>query len=494
MLLTCACALAQAHRSDLVREHVTDAGARIWSFPDDGGDRFVLMVLVGAGSRHEDPDKTGVAHLLEHVLLASTQKRRKAQANRQLDVRGGVPNGYTKQDVTTYYLSCPSESWEYAVEWLAEHLVSPAFDPIDVKVERGIVFQELDARQSHLGSLTLEKKLYPRHPLSRDIGGDKSGIEDLTEADLRAFYDAHYRAPNVAIGFAGRVPHDECVDAIRDAFAGLRAGGDVAEIGTVRPWTGIHVLPRGSAEKSGWMHAGYHLPPGGAADKAVQLVLRHYLAERMFDEVRERRQLSYAPSVGIKHYADTTRLHLDVQVSERSSLQTVMEIFEQVVANSPRPDLESLDSAVRTARGVLEVNSVGQLGPAMELAWLVRRAGESPSDLQNAVALVSARDLGRYARNHLTRANQFAIATGRVRPGIASPWALLITLLVIFIGVDLARGRVWMKAIAARFARQKAKRARKRAGAPIIKPVAFEDVSDDIEKFFEEEDRRSGAP
>ena len=88
---------------------------------------FKPKALVG-----KTPAGTGVAHLLEHVLLSSTELRSKREANRQLDALGGRFNGYTAHEVTTYHIACDPDDWEFAVEWLAEHVVTPGFDPDDV--------------------------------------------------------------------------------------------------------------------------------------------------------------------------------------------------------------------------------------------------------------------------------------------------------------------------------------------------------------------------
>jgi len=483
---------AQPPRQHEVREVVADTGMRIWSFPDDGGDRFLLMVLVGSGSRHEESFTPGIAHLLEHVLLASTQRRGKVEANLQLDQSGGDFNGYTKQDVTTYYLGCSSSSWRFAVEWLAEHVVQPGFVPRDIADEKAIVYQELDAREPHAGTLTLEKHLYPGHPLSRDIGGDKRRIEDITREELRAFYDQNYRGPNMAVGFAGRVPYDECVAAIREAFAPLPRGGAIATSDAVEPASGTTVLS--GRPTKGWIYAGYHLPSGGSRETAAQLLLTGYLDLRAFEEVRESHQLSYAPSVRVAHYFDTARVFFEAEIAERSALPEVMGIVEGLFDELSDPRPTTFDSAARAVATALHVNSPSQLGPAMELSWLMRRAGESPVDLERALRRTDAADVASYAQQNFGPERRFAIANGRLGGWSVSYLSLALLLVAVVFVVDGMRGFPWMAAAHSRWVGRKVARERVRKVAhrrvDKIQPVRGDDLERSIQQFFEDEDRQ----
>ncbi|MEM9379849.1 MAG: pitrilysin family protein [Planctomycetota bacterium] len=480
----------------LVRETVTDEGLRIWSFPDDGGDRFLLMVLVGSGSRHEDPPGTGVAHLLEHVLLESTELRSDRELNRALEQRGGTFNGYTTQEVTTYHVECRPDDWEFAVEWLAEHLVTPGFDPDDFASERSIVYEEVRAREPHAGSSTLGEHLYPEHPLGASVGGDKAGIRRLQVADLRTFFAAHYRAPNMAVGFAGRVDADTVTESIRRAFAGLPAGGEVASIDPVEPRTGRKLV--GSADRldrPGWIYAGYHLPAGGARETAMQMLIARYLATRVFEEVREARQLSYGPGARLAQYFDTSRLELHVEVSDARKLPTVREVLDGLSAELGDPDAATLDSAARSAVTAFDASSASDLGDAMELAWRMRRAGSSPSDLQRALARFDPDDVARYAETHLVPERSFTVASAPVGGEGAPLFAVLLGVVLLFVVVDGARGFPVIDSIRRRGVRlpalsrggETAKPARR---PDVIRPVHVDDLERSIQDYFADEDRR----
>ncbi len=495
---------ATADRSDIVRETVTDDGLRIWSFPDDGADRFLLMVLVGSGARHEDPANSGLAHLLEHVVLASTETQSKADANRALKERNAQFNGWTNHDLTTYYIMGSSNSWEFAVDWLADHVVHPALNETDLKTEQAIVYEELDSSQPHAGVTTFEERLYPDHPLGQDIGGAKEAIAKQTTADLRGFYETHYRAPNMAIGFAGRVPHDEVVAAIQKAFADLPAGGELSSLDRVKPAAvraGREGL--GSPTQSGWILTGYHLPAGGATDTAVQLRLQDYLSDRAFAEIRETRQLSYDPAVELKRYADTVRLDYFIEYSSGKNLPTILQVIEDLAAEAKDPTILSKSRSMDIRPVILRANNSEQLSESMTLAWFMRRAGLAPQDLADAYDSVTASDIAAYAQEHLTQEHQFAISNSRLTKEPARPLAVAITILIALAVFDGLRGFPWSSSLRDAYYRMKARRAQAAAQRatpaaqqaaqerPVLpfRPVSGDELEKSIQRFYAEVDQ-----
>ncbi len=472
---------------ELVRETVTEDGLRIWAMPDDGGDRFIMMVLVGSGARQESESRTGVAHVLEHVLLGSTTEWTKAESSDRLDEFGGSMNGYTKHDVTTFYVQCPSSSWRDAVDWMAKHLVNPALNETDITDECKIVYEELDMSQPHAGIVSFEAWLYPDHALGRDIGGDKSEIKSLDQEDLRKYYEQHYRAPNMAIGFAGKVPEAECVQVLTEAFADLQAGGEVSSIDPVRPWTGSTIESEG-AYGSGALLSGYHLPAGDPEEKANQVLISEYLSKRAFDTIREERQLAYSPGFYLAHYADTTRLTFTITVSEQANLSEVSELLEALTKELSLPDQDVFETVKRNADGLLETNTTSELGKAVELAWLMRRSGHSPADLQLAIQAASTGDVAQYAALNLIERNAFQLSIGGL--GKASALALLFGLLLLAVVIDAVRGFPWANSFLEYWNGRRSRRARKTPPTKEkIIPIRGDDLEKSFQEFFESEDK-----
>ena len=464
-----------------IEETVTDNGLRIWSFPDDGGERFLIRVLVGSGSREEERARTGIAHLLEHVLLGSTREWSRAASSEVLDRIGASFNGTTTHDSTAFYVSTSPESWREAVGWLAAHLVDPAFAEHDLEAERRIVYEEIRSREPHAGAVTSETLLYPGHALGRSVGGDADQVRSASAEDLRRFYERHYRTENMAIGFAGRVPHEAVRDEIARAFEGLLAGPAQKSRETLRPWTGSKVIATEGTQ--GFVELGYHLPAGSVAELGLQRMLTLYLADRVFEVIREERQLSYAPEFSLRRYADAARLWLSVEVSNKSRLAEVVEVADQLVDELGEPNSTLFRSAQSRAAGVFEVNDPGELGDAMEVCWLAARAGDAPRELVRRIQRATPEDLSRYAAAHLREEQRFLFSNASLHRGL---WSMLVTgLLVTFLIVDGLRGFAWLRSTADSL--------RRRFRRP-LRPVrrasgGGDDLEMSFQRYFEERDR-----
>jgi predicted Zn-dependent peptidase len=494
-----ALAVAQRHATS-VEESVTDNGTRIWSFPDDGGERFVLMIWVGSGSRDETAEHAGIAHFLEHVLLTSTSRGSKKELDSAADEHGCSFNGLTTQECTAFDISTSAAEWPFAVEWLTQHLTEPAWLPADVEAERRIVCEELDLKNPHAGDVTFETLLYPHDALGRRVGGDKHTLGDVSLADLQRFYAEHYRAGNIAVGFAGRVPRNECIAALRAALASIPAGDVAPRTAPVHPHAGTTILPSdGDDSSSGRVTLGYHLPAAGARELAIQLVSCAHLEQRFFDEVREKRQLSYEPEVELHHFSDTHRLQFDAHVSKQSNLPAVVAVCDALAAELRQFDAAQLKRARDGLEGVFQANSVGGLEKAMELAWLVRLRGEPPGALLDAIARLDARAVADYAAQNLTPSNRFLISDSlALSPGV-DPWIMIGIAVFVLLLIDGLRGFAFAHGLSSRWSDWRRRRAMrrtrersKRAAARKIEPVDVAELERSIQSYFEEQDRKRG--
>lgn len=497
--IACSCAVGVARqRADAFAEVVTEGGSRIWSFPDDGGDRFVLLILVGSGSRSEERERAGIAHFLEHVLFASTALGSKRELDSAADEHGATFNGFTDQECTAFYIASSSADWRFAVDWLTQHVTRPAFAPADIEAERRIVCEELDLRNPHAGAATFESLLYPGHALGRGIGGDKGSVGEISAAALQRFYAEHYRAANIAVGFAGRVPREECTEAIRAAIASLPHGEVDSPTPPVEPRAGTLIYGDGDdADRSGTVTLGYHLPAAGARELAQQLAIGLYLDGRFNDEVREARQLSYAPSVGLHHYSDTHRLQFVAHVSDEGNLPAIVGVCDALIAELARPDAARLARARETLRSVLHTDSAGDLARAMKLAWLLRRRGESPDALLAALEHVDANSVADYAAANLTPKQRFVVSNSMLLGRGLSPWLIAAIVVVVFAAIDGFRGFAvtrslrerWASFVRRRSVRRKPKR-RKQPAGPKLEPIDAAELERNFQRYFEDQDRK----
>lgn len=161
----------------------------------------VLNILYDVGSRDERPDKTGFAHLFEHLMFGGSVNI--PNYDEPLQRVGGENNAFTSTDITNYYLTVPAANIETGFWLESDRMLSLSFDPQVLEVQRKVVVEEF--KQRYLNQpygdvwLKLRPLAYKKHPYQwATIGKEISHIEEATMDDVRSFFSEHY-VPNKAI-------------------------------------------------------------------------------------------------------------------------------------------------------------------------------------------------------------------------------------------------------------------------------------------------------
>jgi zinc protease len=188
----------------------------------------VLNILYDVGSRDESPDKTGFAHLFEHLMFSGSANI--PNYDEPLQKVGGENNAFTSQDITNYYLSLPGANIETGFWLESDRMLDLAFSENGLDVQRKVVVEEF--KQSYLNQpygdvwLKLKPLAYKNHPYQwNTIGKEISHIEDAEMADVRAFFRRHYAPQNAILVVAGAVAFDE-VKRLADKWFGPIPGGE----------------------------------------------------------------------------------------------------------------------------------------------------------------------------------------------------------------------------------------------------------------------------
>jgi zinc protease len=174
----------------------------------------VMNILYDVGSRDEHPDKTGFAHLFEHLMFGGSMNI--PSYDEPLQLVGGENNAFTNTDITNYYLTVPSTNLETGFWLESDRMLSLSFDPKVLDVQRKVVIEEF--KQRYLNQpygdvwLKLRPLAYESHPYKwATIGKEISHIENATMDDVKDFFYRHYVPSNAILVVAGNVT----VDAVR---------------------------------------------------------------------------------------------------------------------------------------------------------------------------------------------------------------------------------------------------------------------------------------
>ncbi|MFT7155039.1 MAG: zinc protease [Parvicella sp.] len=181
-------------------------------------------ILYDVGAKDENPDKTGFAHLFEHLMFGGSKNIENFDTPLQL--AGGQSNAFTSNDITNYYVTLPKENLETAF-WLdSDRLDQLAFTPKSLEVQRSVVIEEFKQRYLNqpYGDLWLELRplAYQKHPYQwATIGKEVKHIEDATMEDVKAFFYKHYGPQNAILCVAGDVDLEEVKSLTNKWFGGI---------------------------------------------------------------------------------------------------------------------------------------------------------------------------------------------------------------------------------------------------------------------------------
>jgi zinc protease len=187
----------------------------------------VMDVIYNVGSRDEDPERTGFAHLFEHLMFGGSVNIPNYDA--PLQSVGGENNAFTTPDLTNYYISLPHQNLETAFWLESDRMLSLAFNPQSLEVQRKVVIEEFKQRYLNqpYGDVWLKFRplIYQQHPYRwATIGKEIAHIEEATLEDVKAFFQKHYLPNNAILVVAGRVNVDEVKVLAEKWFGPIPAG------------------------------------------------------------------------------------------------------------------------------------------------------------------------------------------------------------------------------------------------------------------------------
>src|SRR5688572_1407417 len=194
------------------KEFELQNGLRVIVHEDPTVQIAVMNVLYDVGSRDERPDKTGFAHLFEHLMFGGSKNI--PSYDEPLQRVGGENNAFTNTDITNYYLTLPTANIETGFWLESDRMMSLSFDPKALEVQRKVVIEEF--KQRYLNQpygdvwLKLRPLTYKAHPYQwATIGKEISHIENATMDDVRDFFFKYYAPDNAILVVAGNVTVDQ---------------------------------------------------------------------------------------------------------------------------------------------------------------------------------------------------------------------------------------------------------------------------------------------
>lgn len=213
---------------------ILDNGLTILVNRDRASKLAAVNILYKVGSRNEAEDKTGFAHLFEHLMFRGTHSVPEFDVPVQMAC--GENNAFTNNDYTDFYITLPKENLSTALWLESDRMRNLNLSYEACETEKMVVIDEFKQRYLNQPygdqSPLLYDLCYKVHPYRwTTIGISPEHIERATLQDVHTFYSRHYRPSQAILSISADLDEDEMIALATEYFAGIKdAGGEIAPV------------------------------------------------------------------------------------------------------------------------------------------------------------------------------------------------------------------------------------------------------------------------
>ena len=291
---------SQAGLKERVYETALSNGLKVILLENHRAPVVTFQVWYRVGSRNEAWGKTGLSHMLEHMMFKGTEKVGPEEFSRIIQENGGNDNAFTSRDYTAYFENISADRVKVPIDLEADRMQNLILREKDFKTEQLVVMEERRMRtdddpQSYLGE-QLDAAAFQISPYHWPIIGWMEDIRRFTIDDLRAYHKVYYDPANAFLVVVGDFKKEKLLPELQEAFGQIPKG--------VAPPQGRDKDPAQSGERRIFVRKeaqlpflimGYHIPNISSPDSYVLEVISQILSggksARFYKDLVHDRQL-----------------------------------------------------------------------------------------------------------------------------------------------------------------------------------------------------------
>ncbi len=418
------------------RERTLANGLRVLSVMDKSSPTVAINVWYHVGSKDDPDQRSGFAHLFEHIMFKSTKNMKAEMMDRLTEDVGGNNNAFTQDDVTVYYEVVPSNYLETLLWAEAERLSSLTVDDENFKSERAVVQEEY--RQSVLAPpygkffYVLDQKSFTAHPYKRPTIGSIEDLDAATIENVRKFHETYYRPDNATLIVVGDFDPKQ-LDAWVDKYFATIAKPNLplprvrvtepartgekrfTEYGANVPLPGVGITYLAPSEKS----------EDAAALTIADIVLSRGRSSRLYQSLVYQQQVAQSANANADLREDAGLFSLtailaagkkpeDAEASLRAEIKKLQDTPVSVA------ELEKAKNQIVTTQLRQRETNLGRGQALGRAAVLLDDPNHANTELEELQA-VTAADVQRVAKKYLTDSNAYVFyylpESARPKPG-----------------------------------------------------------------------------
>ncbi|MFM8596898.1 MAG: M16 family metallopeptidase [Flavobacteriales bacterium] len=303
-----------------------------------------LGFFFAAGSRHEAPHQTGLAHFLEHCLFKGTTRFKALQILSRIDAVGGELNAYTAKEEMCLYASFSKEHTKRAIDLLADLSINSVFPEKELEREKEVILDEIN---SYLDSPSdkifddFDDALFKDHPLGFNILGTKESVTGFTREDLLAYVEQYFTADNLVVSFVGNMPLPKLKGLLEAALSELRKTATRTQPIAFTQYKPFDLRKKEANYQAhavlGGLAPSYHNEERIAMSLLINILGGPALNSRLNLSVRERYGYAYAIEANYHTFADTGYWQIYFGSEAKNIDKTLTLIYKELALLREKP-------------------------------------------------------------------------------------------------------------------------------------------------------------
>ncbi len=251
---------------------------------------------VRSGAKDELEEEKGISHFIEHMLYKGTKKRTALDISREIEMNGGQLNGFTSESVVAYWAKMPSDKIDIALEVLSDLVKNPLFDKEEMEKERKVIFEEIKMYKDNprMHSLNKIKEKMYEAPFGINIAGTYESMNGITREKMIEYYKKVYSTNNLILCVVGNTTFEKLEEFALKNFSKNESKIESIKI-ELKKETEIEY--REGVDQANVIF-GYPVPTANEkenyAAELLSVILAGGMSSRLFNEIREKRNLAYA--------------------------------------------------------------------------------------------------------------------------------------------------------------------------------------------------------
>lgn len=359
-----------------------------------------VAFAVRNGGINESIEEKGISHFIEHLLYKGTSSRNTQKIANEIEGNGGILNGFTDEEITAYWCKMPSKHLNVALEVLSDMIKNPLFDEKELEKERKVIFEEIKMRKDIPRVYVYDKikeSLYEK-PFGPTLAGTYDTMNSIDREKLVKKFKEIYQPNNMILCVIGDADFEKIVEFAEKNFE--KKEGKVPSF-EIKLKNDSNLEKRKGIDQASLVFA-FHSPLEKGkkyASYILSILIGGGFSSRLFQEIREKRNLCYAVKSELEVGKDYSYNLIYVGTTKENVEKVKKLILEEFEKVSNDLDEEEFDRIKEQAIGNYQISmedSVEQMSSL--LSYEIKGNAEEFYDFEKNISEVKLEDVKALAK------------------------------------------------------------------------------------------------